>query len=131
MSLPPFKYSYPENKVAIIHIIISNVTNRFSTNGIISICFVNISPNELTSTNANIIANICVTVFNFPQMFADITLPFCSTTINLYPEITSSLVITIIGIHAGSLFASTNIKNADITIILSAIGSKNLPKLVI
>ena len=38
--------------------------------------------------------------------------------------------IIIIGIHAGSVCLSTRIINADITSILSAIGSRNFPNVV-
>ena len=82
------------------------------------------------STNANIIAIICVTVFNFPHFDAAITFPPFSTAINLYPDTINSLDNTIIGIQAGIFSNSTNIIIAANTNILSAIGSKNFPNVV-
>ena len=48
-----------------------------------------------------------------------------------FGETITSLVKTIIGIHAGNLVISTNIVIAAKTSILSANGSKNFPKVVI
>ena len=93
--------------------------------------FVNIAPNGLVSINANIIAIICVTVFNFPHILAATTSPFFSTAINLYPDTINSLIIIIAGIQEGILECSTNIIIETITNILSAIGSKNFPNVVI
>ena len=88
------------------------------------------SPKLNLSKNAKIIANICVTVFIFPQIDAAITFPPFSTAINLYPETMNSLASTIIGIHDGIFPYSTKIINAEITKILSASGSKNFPNVV-
>ena len=87
--------------------------------------------NAFVSINANIIASICVTVFIFPHFDAAITFPPFSIATNLYPETINSLASTIIAIHDGILFISTNKISADITKILSANGSKNLPNVVI
>ena len=108
----------------------NNVTSKFIINSNPCNCIVNIAPNGCVSKYAKIIAIICVTVFIFPHLFAAITVPFFSTAISLYPDTANSLVIIIIGIHAGSIPFSTNISIADITIILSAIGSRNFPKVV-
>ena len=88
------------------------------------------SPNLNLSRNANIIAIICVTVFNFPHIEAAITFPPFSTAISLYPDTINSLANTIIGIHDGIFPYSTSIISADNTKILSASGSKNLPNVV-
>ena len=87
--------------------------------------------NAFKSINANIIANICVTVFNLPQIDAAITFPPFSTATNLYPDTINSLANTIIGIQAGNFPISTSIIIAANTNILSANGSKNLPNVVI
>ena len=89
------------------------------------------SKNIPISMKARIIAIICVTVFNFPQIDAAITCPPLPTATSLYPETTNSLNKTIIGIHPGIFPCSTSIIKAAKTRILSAIGSKNLPNVVI
>ena len=88
------------------------------------------SQKAFLSNITNIIAIICVTVFNFPQIDADITFPPFSTAINLYPETKNYLANTITGIHAGILSNSTNNTIAVNTNILSANGSKNFPNVV-
>ena len=80
--------------------------------------------------NAQIIAIIWAVVFTLPYQLAAITFASFCTAINLYPETMNSLIITIIGIHAGSISLSTKISIAVNTNILSAIGSKNFPKSV-
>ena len=51
-------------------------------------------PKLFKSIYANIIATICVTVFNFPQLEAAITFPPFSTAISRYPETKNSLART-------------------------------------
>ena len=75
-------------------------------------------------------AIICVTVFVRPQMFAATTFPELIATRRI--DVTrNSLSRTIITGTELIKFKSTKQINADITSILSASGSKNLPKFVI
>lgn len=81
--------------------------------------------------NIKNIPTICDAVLTFPQYDAGITFPFLVLATSLYPDTANSLVKTTIGIQYGILVKLNNITIAAKTNILSANGSKNLPKSVI
>lgn len=86
--------------------------------------------NKKLFSNSKMIPIICENVLIFPGHAAAKTWPSFSTMINRNPVTASSRQTIIATTQAGALPISTSNTNAVMTIILSANGSANLPKLV-
>jgi hypothetical protein len=81
------------------------------------------------SSSINTIATIWLKVFNLPHLLAAITTPSPAAT-NLKPVTTSSLAIIIKAAQPVTSFLCTKAIRAAIIRSLSAIGSRNFPRVV-